>query len=220
MKKNITITVIVLLVLAFSFFLYKISPEEKTIKADSFDLSSVKPKKDFNPVTEQDHVKGDFNAKNTFIVYEDFQCPACASINKDLNKVVSELKDTRLVFRHFPLFQIHKNATAAAFASEAAAAQGKFWEMKDILYENQTLWEGMNYPMDKFMDYAKEIGIKDLEKFKSDMENKVHKTKIEKDLIDALSLELEGTPTLIFNGTKLKNMGIDGIKRQVENLYK
>lgn len=217
MKKNITIGVIVLVSLGFGFFLFKISPKQQAKPTpDTFDYSKVKDQKDPLPVTSGDHIQGSLNAKNIFLVYEDFQCPACASINEDLKKVVAEFPDTKLVFRHFPLTQIHKNAVVAAYAAEAAGAQGKFWEMKDKLYENQSFWSDMNFPQDKFVDYAKEIGVVDLEKFKADIENKTYKSKIESDLVEATSLKLDGTPTLIFNGHKLKNMGINGLKKQAE----
>jgi protein-disulfide isomerase len=219
MKKNITILVIVLLALGFGFYLFKISPQPAPAPtADTFDFSKVKDQTEPSPVTSEDHIQGNVNAKNTFIVYEDFQCPACAAINEEIKKVSTEFPDTRLVFRHFPLIQIHKNAVIAAYASESANAQGKFWEMKDKLYENQSYWSDMNYPQDKFMDYAKEIGIQDLEKFKKDIENKTYKSRVEKDLIESASLKLEGTPTLMFNGVKLKTASVNAMKKQAEEL--
>ena len=215
-SKNIIITIIVLAALGFGFFLFKISPKDQPRPvSESFDIAKAVKLDKSLPVTEKDHVQGNFNAKNTLIEYGDFQCPACAVINPAIQHVVEKFPDTRLVFRNFPL-AMHKNAIVAAYAVEAASAQGKFWEMKDKVYENQNFWSDMNYPQDKFMDYAKEIGVKDLEKFKKDIENKTYRPKIEADFLEATGLGLEGTPTLLFNGHKLVNMDLPGLLKQIE----
>jgi protein-disulfide isomerase len=218
-KKNITISIIIILALAFGFFLFKISPkQENSTQGNNFNFSQTEKLEKPLPVVETEHVKGDINAKNTLVVFEDFQCPACASINADLNKFALEIQDTKVVFRHFPLIQLHKNAVVAALASEAASAQGKFWEMKDKLFTMQAYWEGLKFPIDKFVEYAKEIGVADVEKFKKDIENETYKDRIQKNLTEAINLQLQGTPTLFFNGVLLKNMTFDGLKKQAEPL--
>ena len=93
---------------------------------------------------ESDRVWGSETAKVTLIEYADFQCPACATyypIVKELKEKYPE--DLRVVFRHFPLITIHKNAFPSAIAAEAAQEQGKFWEMHDILFEKQGEWSDL-----------------------------------------------------------------------------
>lgn len=90
---------------------------------------------------ETDQVKGKENASVTLIEYADFQCPACASYAPVVEQLEENYGDrVRFVFRHFPLISIHKNAYAASVATEAAGAQGKFWEMHDLLFERQSEW--------------------------------------------------------------------------------
>ncbi len=93
---------------------------------------------DPNMVRVEDHVKGPTNAKATLIEYSDFQCPACAAyfpIVKQLQETFPQ--DLRVIYRHFPLTQIHNNAFDAARAAEAADLHGKFWEMHDILFAQE-----------------------------------------------------------------------------------
>src|SRR6202044_1590923 len=106
------------------------------------------------PVTTEDHAQGPANAPVTLVEYGDYECPYCGQaypIVKELQKL--EGKSLRFVFRNFPLAQVHPHAVHAAYAAEAAAKQGKFWEMHDKLYENQQALEDHDVLM-----YAREIG--------------------------------------------------------------
>jgi protein-disulfide isomerase len=220
MKKNITIAIIILVVLGFGYFLFKISPQPNGQK-DEFDLSKVQAVSEPRPVEASDHVQGERSAKNTFIVYEDFQCPACAYAHQNItSKVVAEFKDTKLVFRHFPLLGLHQNAVVAAYASEAAAAQGKFWEMADILYGRQGEWSNLTDPLPKFLEFVQAIKVGNLDQFESDSADKKYKDKIEKDLLEALGLGIQGTPTYYFNGQRLENGDLTSLKQQAEKFYK
>src|SRR4051812_35731101 len=91
------------------------------------------------PVSEdRDHIRGLITALVTLVEYGDFECPHCGQAHPILSELLEELDGQfRLVFRHFPLAQIHPDAQGAAEASEAAGAQGRFWEMHDLLFENQ-----------------------------------------------------------------------------------
>src|SRR5882724_4595378 len=90
------------------------------------------------PVSAHDHIWGPVNAPLTLVQYGDFQCPHCAAAYPELEAIANELSDSlRFVFRHFPLTQVHPHAQRAAEAAEAAASQGRFWEMAPLLYENQ-----------------------------------------------------------------------------------
>jgi len=95
-------------------------------------------------ISEADHTKGNPDAAVKLVEYGDYQCPACAGVNPAVNQVIENMgEDIMLVYRHFPLVNIHPNALAAAYAAEAAAIQGKFWEMHDKLYENQQEWSSL-----------------------------------------------------------------------------
>ncbi len=222
MKKGITIALIIVLVIGFGYFLFKISPQQNN-KAKStlsdFDLSTALNITAPRAVEADDHVMGNPSAKNTMVVYEDFECPACASYSPIVEQFTSTLTDTKVVFRHFPLPQ-HTDAVVAAYAAEAAGNQGKFWEMYKQLYSTQSLWTGQADPTQKFADLAVAAGVSDLNKFKADMQAKIHKDKMQKDITEGLSLKIQGTPTLYFNGTILEIGSLDQVKAQVEKLYK
>ena len=102
----------------------------------------------FDPAT--DHYQGDPKAKNVFIEYGDLECPACAAYSPILKGVPTTFPDTVFVFRFFPLVQIHPNSVEAALAAEAANAQGDFWQLHDILFQNQSAWESLSRPFNRF----------------------------------------------------------------------
>src|SRR5690242_15272210 len=89
------------------------------------------------PVGERDHILGDSDAAVTVVEYGDFECPHCGRAHIILKELRALESRFRLVFRHFPLTAIHPHAEPAAEASEAAGAQGQFWEMHDLLFEHQ-----------------------------------------------------------------------------------
>ena len=91
------------------------------------------------PVSDRrDHIRGNQSAAVTLVEYGDFECPHCGQAYLVLGELMDQVGDQlRLVFRHFPLAQIHPHAELAAEAAEAAGAQGQFWEMHDMLFENQ-----------------------------------------------------------------------------------
>src|SRR5882757_5377152 len=142
------------------------------------------------PVNERDHMMGPANARVTVVNYGDYQCPGCHERHRATEKMARELQDTvRLVHRHFPLVKSHPRALRAAEAAEAAAAQGKFWEMHRLLFLRP----------DKLRDrdlrgYAKEIRI-DLETFDREMASGVNADRILKDFYFSLNHEITGTPT-------------------------
>jgi hypothetical protein len=97
------------------------------------------------PVTPLDHIKGQADAPVTLVEYGDYECPYCGAAHPIVNAIVEKFsKELRLVFRHFPMVQIHPFAEAAAQAAEFASAHGRFWEMHDGLYENQ---ENLGVPL-------------------------------------------------------------------------
>lgn len=154
-----------------------------------------------------DHVLGKKDSKAILIEYGDFACPACKSAYPVLKELVEEYGEKMaFVFRNNPLTTMHPNARAGAAAAEAAGLQGKFWEMHDILYEQQNNWA--NVSSDKrlgmFENYAKEVGVKDMNKFRQDMASKAINKKIDFDLALGSKIPVQGTPTITLNGKKLE----------------
>ena len=156
-------------------------------------------------ISNTDNVRGAQNGTVTLVEFGDFQCPACASYEPIVRQVLADNKDTlKLVFRHFPLTQIHRNALAASKASEAAGLQGKFWEMHDILYDKQDEWGNALNARDFFLTYATTIGL-DTKKFLIDIESKVLEEKVLAEYKEGIKLGVQGTPTFFLNGKKLDN---------------
>ncbi len=171
-------------------------------------------------VTDKDWVKGKSEAPVTLIEYTDFQCPACAAYYQILHQLSEEMGDKlKIVVRHYPLIQIHKNALPAARAAEAAGRQGKFWEMYDLLYANQGEWSNAENPMlSIFPAYAGRVGM-DIERFRRDMEDTSLDDKINEDRGTGNELKISGTPSFFLNGEKLKNpSSIEEFKKAVERV--
>ncbi len=153
-----------------------------------------------------DHVLGAKDSKVTLIEYGDFQCPYCGTAHAKVKDITDTYGDKiTFIFRNFPLPTMHPNAKAAAAAAEAAGLQGKYWEMHDKLYTSQRDWEGVsvNERTDKFVAYAQEIGVKDIEKFKTDMGSDGVNKKINFDLALGAKAEVTGTPTFFLNGERV-----------------
>lgn len=221
MKKIITIVVIIFVLLGLGYYLYSISEQQaQPIGRDTFDISGATELSQPNPVSAEDHVLGNPDAKNTFIVYGDFQCPACRSFESTVQKVLTDFPDTRIVFRHFPLLTSHKNAAYAAFASESAAAQGKFWEMHDALYERQADWSNKDDPTEVFVDIARGAGVANMDQFRDDLVNKKHKPRVQRDYVESIGLKVSATPTIYFNNQKLEpRVDVNAIKQQAEPYF-
>ena len=149
------------------------------------------------PVTGRDHVEGSADAPLTLVEYGDYQCPYCGAaypVVKRLQKTLG--KNLRFVFRNFPLTQAHPYALMAAEAAEAAALQGKFWEMHDLLFEHQALLKA-----DIISTWAQRIGL-DLEKFGNDIKQGVVENHIKEDRQSGIRSGVNGTPTFFINGTR------------------
>src|SRR5688500_4556677 len=150
------------------------------------------------------HTKG--GGPSAVVVLEefaDYQCPPCGNMHPVLQKIVDDYGDrVRVVFRNYPLQQTHKNAFPAARAAEAAALQGKFWQMNDLIYKNQEQWKDSPEPRPLFQAYASRIGL-DVEKFKTDMDHSTVTSRIIADAERGGSLGVKGTPTIFLNGREL-----------------
>jgi protein-disulfide isomerase len=154
-------------------------------------------------LVKEDSVKDSVPSSSvTLVEFGDFQCPTCAVVAPDVEKIREEYKGKiTFVFRYFPL-EGHKNAVPAAIAAEAANQQGKFWLMSDKLYQTQDIWGTVDNPNDLFVGYAKELGL-DEGKFKASLNDQQVKDKVNKDKTDGYTAGVNGTPTFYFNGSKL-----------------
>ncbi len=154
-------------------------------------------------VTASDWVRGDITAKVAIIEYSDFQCPACGAYYPVIKRLEEKFgSQIAVVYRHFPLTQIHQNAELAATAAEAAGRQGKFWEMHDLLFENQKTWSANSDAKEIFIDYAKQLQLNEGQ-FVSDLGAKDLQEKISSSYKEGVSLGITGTPTFFLNGKKL-----------------
>ena len=165
-----------------------------------------------NKVVNDHTTKGDAKAKVKLVEYADFQCPACAAQVSNLKKLFTEINaeygssSLSVTYKYFPLIQIHKNAMLASQSVEAAGLQGKFWEMHDLVFTNQTDWAEALDAKIKLENYATELGM-DLDKFKLERDSEVVKNKISDSYKEAVKIGLNHTPTIFLNGVEVKDLG-------------
>lgn len=163
--------------------------------------------------TVTNHSTGKLDSKVEVIEYADFQCPACAQFFPLVDAVKQEYKDTvKFTFRHFPLDSIHKNARAAARAAEAAGQQGKFFEMHDLLYQNQSTWESTSDPLTIFSGYAQQLGL-DVNAFKIYYASESANSSINADLAEGKGKGVSGTPTFFIAGKQVNNSDLSSLEK-------
>ena len=179
--------------------------------------SDIPSNQELLTIKSSDWIKGNKESKVTLIEYSDFQCPACAFYYNVAGQLMREYgAKIRLVYRHFPLPQ-HKNARIAAKVAEAAGSKGKFWQMHDMLFENQKIWSEQVDPRGIIVDYAKSFSL-DVQKFEEDLDSKEVSDKIENDLKSGESLGINATPTFYLNGKKLRNVAsYEELKKMIED---
>lgn len=150
------------------------------------------------------HAKGADNAPVTLEEFGDFECPPCGALYPLLKKILADYGEDklRLVFRQYPLPQIHKHALIAAYAAEAAGFQGRFWEMYDKIYSDQATWSKAPDPRAFLIQYARDIGL-DVARFERDMSSPEAQTRVMFDYQRGRSLGVTGTPTIFINGRLL-----------------
>lgn len=150
--------------------------------------------------------------------FGDYQCQPCGALHPTLKQLKQEFgSNLNFVFRNLPLTSIHKNALAAAQAAEAARVQNRFWEMHDLLYENQDLWKDDINPHPTFWKFASDLGL-DTARFGRDLGDKQVKLRIEADQAAAAELGINGTPTVLIDGRQLRPevTNPDGIRKGIE----
>jgi protein-disulfide isomerase len=170
-------------------------------------------------VTTEDHVKGAENAIVTIVEYGDFQCPACGSYQPIVKQLADEFsEDLRVVFRHFPLNSIHRHAQIASQAAEAAADQGYFWEMHDILFERQEDWSNVRDPRSLFVEYADELTM-NTEQFEAYMNSDAARDTVKANYDGGFAAGIDSTPTFYINGDKVSNpQGLEPFRALVQQI--
>jgi protein-disulfide isomerase len=167
-------------------------------------LTPGKPLDEQSLIRENSYHTGSTSAKVKIVEFGDFQCPACGKIYpalKTIKEIYKDNPEVSIIFRHFPLTDIHANAFISSEAAEAAGAQGKFWEMFDLLYTNQKQWETSQDPLPIFTTYAEQLGL-DSEKFKTEISNHLYEDIINTDVADGDKIGVNATPTFYINGQK------------------
>lgn len=154
-----------------------------------------------------DQVFGNREANVVLVEYGDFQCPGCAGVYGHVKTALQGYEDdVAFVYRHFPLTSIHPNARSAAAAAEAAGKQGQFWEMHDILFENQAAWGNISASerQSVFTGYAQQLTL-DLEQFVSDFSDNAILQKINFDQALGSQDGATSTPTFVLNGERVSD---------------
>jgi protein-disulfide isomerase len=171
--------------------------------------------------TEMVHVRGRADAPVALVEFGDFQCPPCANLSDPINKLERDYPSRlRIIFRHCPLAN-HQHARQAALASEAAGLQGRFWEMHDLLYREQSVWSKAADPQGLFNSYAGMLGL-NIDRFKKDMENEQAKARVKSDEQQADALGVAITPTIFINNRKLPGAYVNppGLRIAIDSAMK
>lgn len=216
MNKNVVIisVVSILIIFLLLFGVYKLVSQP--VQTDFLQTKQLKL---------TDHIKWSPDKKNILVEYSDLQCPACKGAH-DFFKIIEAsgsadfdiTKKVTFIYRHFPLYQIHNYAYLAAYAAEAAGRQNKFWEMADLLFDNQSTWEKSSDPKkDYFLTYAKELDL-NVEQFKKDSDSTEVKDRVAEDLREVGQMGIDSTPTFFLNGQKVIVNSYDEFKTLLKNL--
>jgi protein-disulfide isomerase len=187
----VIVAAVALLTLTGGIMLYRSKRLPVTKATADVSVSEKEPNKPL-------HVRGEADAPVTLEEFGDFECPPCGTLSEPINKLEEDYRGRiRVIFRQFPL-PVHAHAREAALASEAADMQGRFWQMHDVLYREQSVWSKAADVRALFNSYAGVIGL-DIERFKRDMESDEAKTRVDRDARHAAALRVKTTPTIFIN---------------------
>ncbi len=145
---------------------------------------------------DRDHIRGPDDALVTLLEYGDFECPYCGQAERVIRELLSSDGDVRYVWRHLPLNDVHPTAQLAAEASEAAAAQGKFWEMYDTLLQHQEALSARD-----LVRYANDVDL-DIDRFTDELRRREYAPRVSEDVATADESAVSGTPTFFINGRR------------------
>lgn len=146
-------------------------------------------------VRNRDHMRGAEHARVTLVEYGDFECPNCKQAAPAVKLLLDRFApDLRLVFRHFPLEEVHPQALAAAEISEVAAAQGKFWDMHDVLFERQ-----LHLKSAQLRHYAEDLAL-DMARYAAEWDDHIYLQRVREDQAGGRDSGVHATPTFFVNG--------------------
>ena len=150
------------------------------------------------PVSDdRDHIQGSADAAVTLVEYGDYECPYCGAAYPIVKEVQARMGERlRFVFRNFPISTSHPHAEQAAEAAEAAAAQGSFWEMHDVLYENQKRLRD-----EDLRSYAEKLAL-DVDRFDTELADHAYADRVHEDFLTGVRSGVNGTPTFYINGAR------------------
>jgi len=149
------------------------------------------------PISRRDHHKGSLDAPAQLLEYGDFECPFCGEAHPIVQAIIESMgRKLCFAFRNFPLPNIHPHAEPAAEAAEAAAAQGKYWEMHDMLFENQEALD-----IDDLMEYATKLRL-DSERVIREVEGHAYEARVREDFMSGVRSGVNGTPSFFINGVR------------------
>lgn len=166
------------------------------------------PPQNLSPGAIPPNFKGAATSPVVIEEYADFQCPGCATLHPKMNEIAG-LYGSRIqfIYRNFPL-PMHNKAYDAAVAAEAAGMQGKFWDMQNLLFQNQKTWSAQTDHRKTFEEYAQTLGL-DVEKFKADMASTIAKQRVDADLQRGRSMNVSETPSVYINGRLIPSTSYD-----------
>lgn len=183
-------------------------PEEKVVEEVAEEPITVEKEELPNVEADDDPFLGPEDAKVVIIEFSDYECPFCKQLFEDMlpqfKKDFIETGKVKYVFRDFPL-GIHKNAENGALAANCAGQQGKYWEMHDLLFEQQEIWTQANDVKKQLTEFAQELRLNQT-RFTSCLESEEQKAEIQKDRSDGIGYGVKGTPSLFINGELLRRM--------------
>jgi Na+/H+ antiporter NhaA len=145
---------------------------------------------------DRDHIRGPLDAPVTLLEYGDLECPFCGQAEAVVRELLADFGDVRYVWRHLPLNDVHPNAQLAAEATEAAAEQGSFWDLHDLLLRHQGALK-----LPQVVGYAEQLGL-DADRFAEDLRKRVGRARIAEDVDGADLSGVSGTPTFFVNGRR------------------
>lgn len=171
---------------------------------------------DLTSAADFEHVRGPVDAPVTIVEYSDFQCPFCQQAAPIVDRLLAEYPEhVRVIYRHFPLRQVHAQAQLAAEVAEAAGRQGAFWEMHDILFANQSTWAANLGARGIFETYAEALEL-DVEQFQKDLKDRALGEKIDHDYASGVKAGVQGTPSFFVNGVRLQTPGYAGFTEMID----
>ncbi len=149
------------------------------------------------PVSERDHILGPSNASITLLEYGDYECPHCGEAHPIVRQIIETFGGwLRFGYRHFPLATMHPHAELAAEAAEAAGSQDRFWDMHDLLFENQDALDAAS-----LLASAAALGL-DVDRFRGELSAHVHTPRVREDFVSGARSGVNGTPTFFINGIR------------------